>query len=98
MKINATAATGLLAIAFLLVAASRETATNTCDKACLEDIGKSYRAAYLAHDPNKAPFAEHVRYTENNVEMPFPDGTWDTVTEDVGPALTLSDPKLGAVA
>jgi hypothetical protein len=29
--------------------------------------------------------------------MPFPDGTWDTVTEEVGPALTLSDPELGTV-
>jgi hypothetical protein len=29
--------------------------------------------------------------------MPFPDGTWDTVTQEVGPALTLSDPVLGTV-
>ncbi|MCX7676884.1 MAG: hypothetical protein N2Z59_05845 [Alteraurantiacibacter sp.] len=69
-----------------------------CDKACLEGIMAQYRAAYLAHDPSLAPFAPHVRYTENNVEMPFPDGTWDTVTEDVGPALVLSDPEMGTVA
>lgn len=71
--------------------------TERCDAACLETIANSYRAAYLAHDPKLAPFAERVRYTENNVEMPFPDGTWDTVTEEVGPALTLSDPVLGTV-
>lgn len=69
-----------------------------CDKACLEGIAAEYRAAYLAHDPSLAPFAENVRYTENNVEMPFPDGTWDTVTEDVGPALVMSDPEWGQVA
>lgn len=68
-----------------------------CDADCLEDIGDRYRAAYLAHDPGMAPFAERVRFTENNVEMPFPDGTWDTVTEEVGPPLTLSDPHTGTV-
>jgi hypothetical protein len=68
-----------------------------CDASCLEAIADRYRAAYLAHDPTLAPFAERVRFTENNVEMPFPDGTWDTVTEVVGPPLTLTDPELGTV-
>jgi hypothetical protein len=69
-----------------------------CGTACLEKIADQYRSAYLAHDPKLAPFAERVRFTENNVEMPFPDGTWDTVTQEAGPALTLSDPEMGAVA
>src|SRR6185436_21127333 len=51
-----------------------------------------YRAAYLKHDAQLAPFARKVRFTENNVEMEFPDGTWDTVSQEVGQALTLSDP------
>ena len=68
-----------------------------CGAQCLEAIADRYRAAYLAHDPSRAPFAGVVRFTENNVAMPFPDGTWDTVTEEVGPALTLSDPELGTV-
>jgi len=67
------------------------------DKAFLEEAADAYRAAYRAHDPSFAPFAERVRFSENNVEMPFPDGTWDTVTEEVGPALTLSDTTLGTV-
>jgi len=71
--------------------------TERCDAVCLEAIAGDFRAAYLAHDLQLAPFAERVRYTENNVEMPFPDGTWDTVTEEVGPPLTLSDPELGTV-
>jgi hypothetical protein len=69
----------------------------TCDKACLEDIGAHYRSAYLKHDPKLAPFARKVRFTENNVEMPFPDGSWDTVSQEVGPPLTISDPKTGGV-
>lgn len=68
-----------------------------CDKACLEDIAHEYRAAYRAHDTSLAPFAEQVRYTENNIEMPFPDGTWDTVTAEPGPPLILSDPETGAI-
>lgn len=69
-----------------------------CNKACLEGIAAQYRTAYLAHDRTRAPFADHVRYTENNIAMPFPDGTWDTVTEDLGPALILSDPVSGQAA
>jgi hypothetical protein len=74
-----------------------EAGAAACDKACLEGIADQYRAAYLKHDPKLAPFARHVRFTENNVEMRFPDATWDTVTQEVGPALTLSDPRTGNV-
>lgn len=66
-------------------------------KRALETIGAAYRAAYLAHDPKLAPISASVRFTENHVEMPLPDGTWDTVTQEVGPALTLSDPFTGQV-
>lgn len=70
----------------------------SCDKQCLENIGDQYRAAYVKHDPSLAPFARNVRFTENNVEMPFPDGSWDTVSSEVGPPLTISDTKTGGVA
>lgn len=69
-----------------------------CDAACLETIAREYRAAYRAHDPALAQFAKTVRFTENNVEMPFPDGTWDTVTAEPGRPLVLSDPTTGQVA
>jgi hypothetical protein len=72
-------------------------AASGCDKACLEAIGDKYRAAYVKHDPSLAPFAKKVRFTENNVEMEFPDASWDTVTEEIGPPLTLSDTKTGNV-
>jgi hypothetical protein len=63
----------------------------------LEKTGDLYRAAYVAHDPGRAPISASVRFTENNIEMGFPDATWDTVTEELGPALTLSDPLTGNV-
>lgn len=68
-----------------------------CDKACLEGIAESYRAAYLKRDPAMAPIAKRVRFVENNVEMSFPDGSWDTVTQGVGEPLVLSDPVTGQV-
>jgi len=68
-----------------------------CNKACLEQIAAAYRAAYLKHDLTLAPFAAHVRYSENNAEMAFPDGTWDTVTEEVDRPLVLSDPVTGQI-
>jgi hypothetical protein len=68
-----------------------------CDKACLERVAAQYHAAWLAHDPARAPLAGKVRFVENNVEMTLPDGSWDTVSEAVGTPLVLSDPKTGQV-
>ncbi|NOW47978.1 hypothetical protein FHW96_004162 [Novosphingobium sp. SG751A] len=68
-----------------------------CDKTCLEQVAATYRAAYLAHDPKRAPLAAGVRFSENNVEMALPDGTWSTVAREIGPALTVSDPVAGQV-
>ncbi|HTV49934.1 MAG TPA: hypothetical protein VME21_02035 [Steroidobacteraceae bacterium] len=76
---------------------SSATSSGTCDKACLESIGERYRDAYVHHDPRRVPIAAHVRFTENNVEMAFPDGTWDSVTREPGPALVISDPQTGNV-
>ena len=69
-----------------------------CDKACLETIADRYRAAYVAHNPKVLPLADKVRFSENFVEMPFLDATWDTITKELGPAQTLSDPATGNIA
>jgi hypothetical protein len=90
----------LVAQVFGVVLAATAQAANAkpvCAKGCLEQIAAQYRAAYLAHDPKHAPFSRNVRFTENNVELRLPDGTWDTVTREVGPALTISDPVTGNV-
>jgi hypothetical protein len=87
-----------LLLALAGIAASPALAQADCDKACLEAIAERYRAAYLAHDPAAAPIASGVRFTENNIEMPFPDASWDTVSEEVGTPLFLSDPVTGNAA
>lgn len=87
-----------ISLAMAVLAAAAPAFGQGCDAECLEGIATQYRAAYRAHDPALAPFAAEVRFTENNVEMPFPDGTWDTVSAEPGPALTLSDPQTGTAA
>jgi hypothetical protein len=69
----------------------------SCDKACLEGISEKYRAAWRMHDVSLAPFAKNVRFVENNVEMALPDGSWDTITMEVGSPLVLSDPVTSQV-
>jgi hypothetical protein len=63
----------------------------------LEAIADAYRAAYLAHDPQRAPISAQVRFSENNVEMGFPDASWDAITQELGPALTFCDASTGQV-
>jgi hypothetical protein len=72
-------------------------AASSCDRECLEQIGTAYREAWRMRDPARAPIDRRVRFDENNVEMPFPDGSWDTVTQEVGQAMVLSDPQTGQV-
>jgi hypothetical protein len=81
----------------LAIGTGARAAAPDCDKACLEQIADQYRAAWLKHDRRLAPFAARVRFVENNVEMPFPDGSWDTVTLEVGERMLLSDPVTGQV-
>jgi hypothetical protein len=86
----------LIALCLLLTAATASGAQR-CDKTCLERIAESYRAAWVRHDPKLAPIARRVRFVENNVLMAFPDGSWDTVSREVGEPLVLSDPVTGQV-
>ena len=67
------------------------------DRACLQDFADTYRAAYLAHDAGRVAIDDDVRFSENFVELSFPDGTWHTVSEELGSALTLLDPDTGQI-
>ena len=89
---------GALGFALVLFSLGGTAMAQSCDKSCLEDIAAKYRAAYLKHDPAAIPVSPTVDYSENNVLMPFPDGSWDTVTKEVGPPLVFSDPTTGQVA
>lgn len=88
-----------LALCLLLVfgAGGNAEAASGCDRACLEDIAAKYRAAWLKRDPSLVPIDRRVRFVENNVEMRFPDGSWDTISAEVGSQLVLSDPRSGQV-
>jgi hypothetical protein len=86
-----------LAILLLFSLPSAVLGRTSCDKRCLEDLATRYRAAYVKHDPTAAPIARNVQFSENNVGMKFPDGSWDAVTAEVGPPLTFSDPVTGNV-
>jgi hypothetical protein len=87
----------LVAIAALAVVSAPVRAQSACDKACLEHIADQYRAAYAQRDPRLARISKAVRFTENNVELEFPKGSWQAITAEVGPALTFSDPVTGNV-
>jgi hypothetical protein len=67
-----------LALAGALAGGRAEAAR--CDRACLEGVAERYLDALAARDPSKAPLAKGVRYAENNVVLPLPDGLWRTVT------------------
>ena len=68
-----------------------------CDRACLDGIVDRYVHAVATHDPRTAPLAPTVRYTENGVELPVPDGLWRIATEVGKYRLTVADPELGEV-
>jgi hypothetical protein len=69
----------LLSLSTLTHAPARAAAVDQCDRACLDSIVEKYVAALASHDPKKAPLAPGARYTENNVELPLPDGLWRTI-------------------
>jgi hypothetical protein len=87
----------LIGLAAFCLAAPPALAAAKCDTACLEKIGEAYLAAYLKRDPKAAPLAADMAFVENNVRMPFPDGSWDAVTASAAPTLVFSDPKSGQI-
>jgi hypothetical protein len=70
----------------------------SCDRACLVGIVEQYVRAFVARDPARAPWAEHVMASENNVEMRIGDGAWGVITGKGPQDLTLADPQTGQAA
>lgn len=72
-------------------------ATN-CDRACLTGILNQYLGGLAAHDPSRVPFAQKVKFTENNVELQIGDGLWGTISGiEHGSDLDFADPRDGEV-
>lgn len=78
--------------------APAETATSTCDRACLYGVLDNYLKALLAHDPQQVRWAAKVRHTENNVELRPGDGLWGTITALDSYEMRFADPLTGGVA
>ena len=68
-----------------------------CDRACLENFVERYLDAATAHDPGLLPLSEDVKFTENGVRLPLPDGHWKIMTGKGKYRLFVTDPEAGQV-
>jgi hypothetical protein len=85
----------IAALALALPASSN--ATDSCDRACLENMAHAYWSALLAHDPAHLPHTATLRFTENNVPLPLGRGLWQTVSSAEG-QITLIEEDRAEVA
>ena len=69
-----------------------------CDRAALYAHAEAYLDALAARDPSRLPWAKHVVFTENNVQLAIGDGTWNTASGRRDYDLKLADPATGQVA
>ena len=70
-----------------------------CDYACLTAQVNAYMAALAKRDAKSLPVARNIRFTENNVEMPFGTvGLWATVTGVAPTGMVAADTQTGEAA
>ncbi len=69
-----------------------------CDRGCLYGFVDQYLAALVAKDPARVPWAETVKFTENNVVLQIGDGLWGTISGMGAEDLRAADPTNGEVA
>jgi hypothetical protein len=90
--------TTLAATFALLISTSAAWAQKpSCDNKCLSDIASAYLRDVVKQDSSKLPWADQVRYTENNVAMMIGDGFWGAGPGTTGDSLLLTDPSTGNV-
>jgi hypothetical protein len=80
------------------VASKGATQLVSCSRKCLYGALDAYLAALKSRDPKQVHWAEHVRYTENNVELAPGDGLWGTITGLDSYEMRFADVKTGEVA
>jgi hypothetical protein len=71
--------------------------TGNCDRACLQALAEQFIGALVAHDPGKVPLAKNVRYSENSVPLPIPDGFWKNASAVRPYRLYIADPEWGTI-
>src|SRR5580658_7644599 len=102
---RASPALAAAAMTWLATAALAQTAaplppnvgSNDCDRTCLQALAEQFIAALIAHDPGKVPLAKGVRYSENSVPLPIPDGFWKNATGVRPYRLYVVDPEWGTI-
>lgn len=75
----------------------RNAALPQATRAELYSVLDAYLAALKVRDPRRAPWAEQVRNTENNVPLMVGDGLWGTITALGSYDLRFADPLTGEV-
>ncbi len=70
-----------------------------CDHDCLSQFARDYVNAMVKHDAGALKKQAQVRFTENDVELPFgKEGMWATATAVAPNALIAADTQTGQVA
>ena len=68
-------------------------------RAALYAHAEAYLEALEARDPSRLPWADHVVFTENNVQLMIGDGLWNTIgARRRGYDLKIADPSTGQAA
>ncbi len=78
----------LLIAAFMVMSAGVQvsanpaspSASNSCDRDCLNQVIDQYLAALVAHNPSSLPLAKAVKFTEDGVPLELGDGLWATAS------------------
>jgi len=78
-----------------VLAASAAHASDVCGRACLQGFVDQYIDAMVAHDPERLPLAQGVRFTENGQELRLGDGLWATASGPGHYKLYALDPEDG---
>ena len=68
-----------------------------CDAGCLEGFMDRYLGALAVHGVARLPWADKVKFSENNVWLHVGDGLWGTATARPSKMLLFTDPKSGQV-
>jgi hypothetical protein len=73
-------------------------AAESCDESCLLRLADSTVEAVAAKEFRRLPWANPVRFTENNVSLTIGDAWWGSTGSKVGPkTFALADPETGNV-
>src|SRR5688572_28588321 len=66
-----------------------------CERSCLIEFVDQYLAGLVSHDPADIPWADDVKFTENNVPFAIGDGIRGTITGLVDYKLYVADERQG---